>query len=119
MFTTTVAENFDGMTLDKAVIDNCCSHTVVGDIWFQSYVDSLSRNDRSSVYIQQSRNKYRLGDGSVYLSKSCAVFPIYIRNSKFKLNVNIIKCNIPLIMGSDALQITNVKIQSLCNNMFP
>ena len=110
LFTTTVAENFDGMTLDKAVIDTCCSHTVVGDIWFQSYVDSLSRNDRSSVYIQKCRKKYRLGDGSVHLSKSCAVFPVYIGNSKFKLNVSIIKCNIPLILGSDALQRTNAKI---------
>ena len=103
-------ENFVCETLSNAVIDSRCRRTVTGSIWFQSYIDSLSRNDRSSVQITKSQNKFRFGNGTLFSSKSCAVIPVYVGTSKFKIKVDIINCNMPLLLAQDTLQRANAKI---------
>ena len=70
----------------------------------------MSRNDKSSVQIRKSKNAFQFGDGVVYPSKSCAIIPIYVGSLKFKVNVDIVDCNIPLLLSKSTLQRANAKV---------
>ena len=111
------ADNFYE-NLDKAVMDIHCSHTFVGNVWFRSYVDSLSRNDKSLIQTRRPGRKYQFGDGSVHLSRTCVVLPIYIGSSKFKLNVDVLNCNVPLVLGTDTLKRANATIDKGSSTAF-
>ena len=112
-------------TLDKAVIDTCCLNTVAGNIWFESYISSLSKNDKCLIRLQKSENKYKCEDGTIHRSKRCATIPIYIGISRFKLSVDIIDYNIPLILGRATLQRANAEIKNgsktmlFCGSIIP
>ena len=121
----TVATDLCVKTLDKAVIDTCCLNTVAGNIWFESYISSLSKNDKCSIQLQKSQNKYKCNDGTVRISKRSATIPIYIGTSRFKLSVDIIDYNIPLILGRATLQRANAEIKNgsktmlFCGSIIP
>ena len=38
-----------GETIGSAIVDSGCSRTVCGDLWLNTYIDSLSQHDRMSV----------------------------------------------------------------------
>ena len=99
-----------GETLDKAVIDTGCPHTVAGNTWFKSYFDTLSHKDRSSIKTGKSPNKFRFGDGIIYPSQQFVIIPIYISNIRYKLRVDIVMCNVPLLLSRETLQRGNAKI---------
>ena len=109
-FTFIGVEDVADVAFDKAVLHTGCTRTVAGNVWFQSYFDSLSRNDKSSIRLRTSKRKYTFEDGVVY-SCHCAVIPVYVGNLRFTINVDIINCNVPLILARDALQQLSARIQ--------
>ena len=99
-----------GETLDKAVIDTGCPHTVAGSTWFQSYITTLSHKDKSSIKVLKSQNKFRFGDGVLYPSIHCVIIPIYIGSSRHTLRVDVVTCNIPLLLSRETLKRGSAKI---------
>ena len=99
-----------GETFGQAIIDTGCPHTVSGEVWFNSYLNSLSRRDRSSIKTKTSNNKYRFGDGKLYSSKYQATIPIYIQNSRYSLKVDVVQCNVPLLLSRETLKRGDAKV---------
>ena len=99
-----------GDTLGQAVIDTGSPYTVAGELWFKGYVSSLSRRDRSSICYQKSQNRICFGDGGSYRSKYHVMIPIYIQQHKFYVGVDVISCNIPLLLSRSTLCEANAKI---------
>ena len=99
-----------GETFGKAVVDTGCPHTVAGQVWLEGHIDSLSRNDRSSLRTKQSDNRYRFGDGILYPSQYHVIIPIYIGNSRYELGVDIVNCKIPLLLSRETLKRAKAQI---------
>ena len=99
-----------GETFDKAIVDTGCPHTVAGMVWFKSYADTLSHKDKSSVCMFKSSNKFRFGDGILHNSQYRVVIPIYVNQSKHKLSVDVVNCNIPLLLSRETLKRANAQI---------
>ena len=99
-----------GETLGKAVVDTGSPHTVAGEIWFKSYVNSLSRRDRLSIHLSKSYKRFCFGGNKSYHSKYYTVIPIYIQKRKHYLGVDVISCNIPLLLSHSSLCRANGKI---------
>ena len=99
-----------GETLGYAVVDTGCPYTVSGEIWFNSYINSLSRRDRLSVSMKESHKKFRFGNSELYKSKFHATIPIYVGQSRYHLGVDVVVCNIPLLLSRETLQRGKAKI---------
>ena len=46
----------------------------------------------------------------VYPSEYRIVFPIYVGHSKYKLGVDVVKCNVPLLLSRETLKRARAKI---------
>ncbi len=99
-----------GETLGHAIVDTGCPYTVTGDSWLKSYVNTLSRKDRQSIRTYKSNNRFRFGSGKVYPSEYHIVIPIYVGHSRYKLGVDVVKCNVPLLFSRDTLKRAKAKI---------
>lgn len=86
-----------------AIIDTGCPKTTAGRDWLKAYVDTLSIKDRASISSSASTNKFRFGDGKVYKSEKYVVLPIYINGKQHVLGVEIVACNIPLLLSRETL----------------
>ena len=92
-----------GETLGHAVVDTGSPYTVVGKTWFESYVNSLSRRDRSFLRLKKSNKRFCFGDGDYHYSEYHTTVPIYIQKHKFYLAVDVISANIPLLLSRSSL----------------
>ena len=99
-----------GETLGQAVVDTGCPHTVSGKVWIESHINTLSRKDRLSIRTKESHQKFRFGDGTLYPSRYHAIIPIYIANSRYELGVEVVDCEIPLLLSRDTLCRAKAKI---------
>ena len=83
---------------------------MAGDEWLKSYVSTLSRKDRLSIKTKDSTNRFCFGDGKSYHSMNCVTIPIYVSQHRYQLRVNIIECNIPLLLSRETLRRAEAKI---------
>ena len=99
-----------GETLGKAIVDTGCPCTVAGSVWFESYLNSLSRRDRLSIQFKKSNNRFCFGNGKLYHSKYCATIPIYIERCRHYLGVDVVNCDVPLLLSHQTLRRSKAKI---------
>ena len=99
-----------GDTFGLAVVDTGCPQTVAGRNWFQNYICTLSRKDKLFIKTKQSTNSFRFGDGTTYPSKFHCVVPIYINDCRHNIGVDIVDCNVPLLLSRETLRRAKAKI---------
>ena len=99
-----------GDTFGQAVVDTGCPRTVAGSKWLQIHMNTLSRKDKMTVKNRQSMNSFRFGDGTLYPSKFHCTVPVYIDNCRYNLGVDIVECNIPLLLSRETLGRAKAKI---------
>ena len=99
-----------GEALGQAVVNTGCPHTVSGEMWLESHINTLSSKDRSSIRTRDSRYKFRFRDGTEYQSLYHAIIPIYIDNCRYELGVDIVGCEIPLLLSRDTLRRAKAKL---------
>ena len=63
-----------------------------------------------SIRTKDSSNCFCFGDGKSYRSLYGVDLPIYISQNRYKLRVDIVKCNIPLLLSRDTLRRAKAKI---------
>ena len=80
----TPASKLLGETLGCMIVDSGCIHTVCGSSWMESYMETLSCKDRRSIIIENSKTKFRFGNGASFLSLKKVTIPIYLE--KFELD---------------------------------
>ena len=59
---------FLGETLNMAVLDSGCIHTVCGEAWLNCYLESLNNVERDAVITTFSSRGFKFGDGKEYVS---------------------------------------------------
>ena len=93
-----------GETIGHCVVDSGCTRTVCGDVWLNTYLDSLTSRDRMSVYTTNSTCHFRFGDGEVYTSSRAVHIPVYIGSEVAVLTTQVVSANIPLLLSRDSLK---------------
>ena len=83
-------------TIGYAVLDTGCNTTVCGQIWLQTFIDSLSNGNARRIRHLTKREKFRFGDGPVFESVDCVEIPVFIGNKSLTLTTQVVTCNIPL-----------------------
>ena len=99
-----------GETFGLAVIDTGCPKTVAGTDWLDVYLDSLSSKDRNHIRSKRSSNRFRFGDGQMYKSRKRVTIPIFIKNEKHYLNVDVVDICIPLLISRETLERASARI---------
>ena len=94
-----------GETIGMGILDSGCVDTVCGESWFQIYNESLSLSQRKSIRTEPSNAKYRFGSGPVYICKEKKFIPVHIGSFSAVLGVNIVKCDVPLLISRKSLKI--------------
>ena len=93
-----------GETIGHCVVDSGCTRTVCGDVWLNTYLDSLTSRDRMSVFTTNSTCHFRFGDGEVYTSSRAVHIPVYIGSEVAVLTTQVVSANIPLLLSRDSLK---------------
>ena len=65
-------------TLGCGVVESGCITTVCGEIWYNSYIETLNENDRRRIISNSSEHKFRFGVGKTFQSKKEVILPMYI-----------------------------------------
>ena len=99
-----------GETFGLAVIDTGCPKTVCGTQWLDVYLESLSSKDRNHIRCKRSSNRFRFGDGKTYKSQKRVTIPIFIKDQKHYLNVDVVDICIPLLISRDTLERASARI---------
>ena len=98
-----------GETFGLAVIDTGCPKTVCGTEWLDVYIDSLSSKNRNHIRSKRSSNRFRFGDGQMYKSLKVTI-PIFVRDKKHYLNVDVVDICIPLLISKQTLEHASARI---------
>ena len=93
-----------GETLGMGIIDCGCVDTVCGQNWLRIYIETLSKSDRKQVFSQPSSARYRFGPGPIYQSKEQVHLPVHIGSTFATLAVNVVSCDVPLLISRKSLQ---------------
>ena len=90
--------------LGKGVLDSGCSKTVAGLVWYIEFLVTLSKPDRQSVVEKKSNSAFRFGDGKQTRSVKVFTLPIYFGKTKFRMDVEIVTFDIPLLISNGAMR---------------
>ena len=100
----TFLEQFVSETLNCAIVDSGCPHTVAGKNWMQCYMDTLPE----SVILEQheSKNQFKFGDvnSPVYPSPTRYNLPVTIGTTSGYIWTDIVDCEIPMLLSKDTLK---------------
>ena len=91
-------------SIDCAVVDSGCTKSVCGNIWLNTYIDSLRQKERKLIYTENSICQFRFGIGKVYTSNRIVHIPVHIGASCASLAVHVVPCNIPLLLSRISLK---------------
>ena len=95
----TKLRNLVSESWNAPVIDNGATNTVTGEKWLQSYMESLSGEEKTETSFRKSSNAYRFDDGKlVSAMKNCEI-PALIANTKVKINTDVVSRGIPLLLS--------------------
>ena len=90
-------------TLGMAILDSACSRTVMGQIWYDVYQETMSEADRKSVVRSKSNRKFCFGDGNTVDSLGTVRFPAVIAgNVKVFIEADVVSCYIPLLFSHES-----------------
>ena len=99
-----------GETIGCAVLDSGCTSTVCGEVWLRTFVDTIADNEKKLVTERPTSKMFRFGDGQTYKSIKTATIPIHTGTQKALLEIEVVKCNIPLLLSNNSLKKANANL---------
>ena len=94
-------KKIDGLgseTLGMCLLDCGCTMNVMGEIWWESYKESLSETDKKKVKEYEARGKkFRFGGGEVLPSLKQVKFPAVLVNKKVFMKSHVVRSRIPIL----------------------
>ena len=87
----------------SAAIDTACTKTVVGEQWFVNYKSNLTENTIKNIFFP-SDTKFKFGDGKQASAIKRVIFPACIAGKICKIEAEIVKENIPLLLSKSSLK---------------
>ena len=109
-FSETQHEGLLGETLGCAILDSGCTSTVCGETWLTTYLDTLSNNELNKVTEHSSNKHFRFGDGKIFKSLKSVNLPIHTGSQKSHLLVDVVNCEIPLLLSNSSLKKANANL---------
>ena len=97
-------------TLGYAVLDSGCANSVTGEYWFKEYEKRLSKEDQEAIRIAPSDEYFPFGDGKKVKSMRKVTFPCWFGGERGLLTVDVVDCNIPLLMSRKAMSRAKMRI---------
>ena len=93
-----------------AVIDCGASKTVCGQIWLNSFLDSLDTVMKNKVEYAPSMNMFKFGDGRSVRSTGFAYIPAVIGKCKAFIKADVVSEDIPLLLSKCSLKRANAEM---------
>ena len=99
-------------TVGYGVLDSACTKTVVGKKWLEEYKASLSEEQRKQILEskENSSSLFRFGDGVRKRAQYRIKIPVYVAERNVKLLVDVVECDIPLLMSKETMEGMKMKI---------
>ena len=97
-------ERLLGESIGHAIVDSGCCKTVCGDLWLNTYLESLSQKDRKSIYSEKTISDFRFGVGKIYRSTRLVHVPVHIGSFSATLAMHVVPCDVPLLMSRMSLK---------------
>ena len=94
----------------SAVIDTACTKTIAGEKWFINFKSNLTDDSIKNTEIYQSNTKFKFGDGQQVTATKRVIFPIVIAGKHCRIEAEIVKENIPLLLSKTSLKRCNMII---------
>ena len=91
--------------LGFGVLDSACTKTVAGEKWLEEYKNTLDLEEikAAEATLEQSKSVFRFGDGVETKSKFSIVVPAQIGAKMIKLKIEIVPCDIPLLISKPTM----------------
>ena len=96
-------------TLCHGVIDSGCSKTVAGQHWLEDYLATLSEEDLNNINYSKSEATFRFGDSEPVKSEGKAMLPVIIGGKQVKLETEIVKSDVPLLLSKNTMKSAKAK----------
>ena len=103
-------EIFVAKASKSAVIDTACTKTIAGEKWFTNFKSNLTDDSIKNIEIYQSNTKFKFGDGRQVTATKRVIFPIVIAGKHCRIEAEIVKENIPLLLSKTSLKRCNMII---------
>ena len=97
-------------TLGCGVVDSGCITTVCGEIWYNSYIETLSENDQRRIISKPSEHQFRFGVGKIFKSKKEVTLPMYIDDTQIRMKTQVVEAKIPLLISRNSLKKANASL---------
>jgi len=93
-----------GETLGKVLLDSGCSKTVCGEVWLDSFMDTLTTEEKANIVYDQSTSIYRFGDGERVKAQKSVILPCVLAGKKIKLKADVVRCTLPLLLSKASMK---------------
>ena len=99
-------------TLGKGILDSACTKTVAGVAWMEEFIHNLSDKECKDVDKSETpgNSVFRFGDGVESRSLRCVTIPVNFGNKCRKMDVEVVKNDIPLLISKPAMSSMRMKI---------
>ena len=95
---------------NAAILDCGASKTVCGQAWFDTYIETLSNEDKSNTTYDKSNSIYRFGDGKTIPALKNARIPALIGSQKVMIDTDIVSNQVPLLLLRESMKTANMHL---------
>ena len=85
------------------MVDSGAKSNVVGSVWVDQFIETLSEGDLKGVSEERCVTKYRFGDGQEVLSDVKITLPVVIGGVKQNLTASVVSKELPLLLSFEFL----------------
>ena len=113
LFTEDVRElsEFTREALNCAALDTCCSSSVSGKVWLDTYLESLDEIRRRQVKGPVRSDKlFKFGNNGRLPSQGSYKIPITLANKEVMLEMDVVESDLPLLLSKKAMKTAQMKI---------
>ena len=101
---------FTTEAMNCAVLDSACSSTVCGKDWLDSYMSSLTEQQKREVKVKESNKIFKFGGGTRLSSDGQYSIPVQLAGHKLMLVTDVVRSDIPLLLSKSAMKSAKMHI---------
>lgn len=95
---------------NAAVLDSACTKTVTGRAWKDTYIESLSPEERSQVKKLPGGTKFKFGGETRKESFEKLQIPVTIAGKKVTITTDVVESDIPLLLSKPDMKRFEMKL---------
>lgn len=93
-----------GESIGSVVLDSGCTRTVCGLQWLESFRDTLTADELSSISESPSHRIFKFGDGSRFKSQKYITFPCLLAGKHVRIRTDVVDASIPLLLSKESMK---------------